>query len=310
MKRALFACSLLIGLALFAAPATAQVGQVRGKVVDEAANPVPDATVLLEYEGGVTRKFELKTNKKGEYLQVGLQPGPYKITASKEGYRPSAVNVRVQLGQTTEIPDIQIMTATAAAEQPGSKQAEMQAKFKEAVQLAHSGQLDEAEALLKELLAEEPDLPEVYQNLGYLYAQRKNWPVAEENYQKALELRPGDPDLMIALAHVYQAAGQSDKALELTSQAAAANPEDAAAQFNKGILLFNQGDTAGAQKAFEAAIGADPELAEAHYYLATILVGQNKVPEAVAQLEKYLSMNPTNAQNVATAKGLLQALKK
>lgn len=310
MKRALFACSLLIGLALFAAPATAQVGQVRGKVVDEAGSPVPDATVLLEYEGGVTRKFELKTNKKGEYLQVGLQPGPYKLTVSKEGYRGSAMNIRVHLGVMTEIPDIKIITAKAAAEEPGSKQAEMQAKFKEAVQLAHSGQLDQAEALLKELLAEEPDLPEVYQNLGYINAQRKNWPVAEENYQKALELRPGDPDLMISLAHVYQAAGQSDKALELMSQAAGANPEDAGAQLNKGILLFNKGDTAGAQKAFEAAIAADPELAEAHYYLATILVGQNKVSEAVAQLEKYLSMNPTNAQNVATAKGLLQALKK
>lgn len=310
MKRALFASSLLIGLALFAAPATAQVGQVRGKVVDEAGNPVPDATVLLEFEGGVTRKFELKTNKKGEFLQVGLQPGPYKVTASKEGYRPSAVNIRANLGETTEIPDIKIMTAKAAAEQPGSKQAEMQAKFKEAVHLAHAGQLDEAEAKLKELLAEEPDLPEVYQNLGYIYTLRKNWPVAEENYQKALELRPGDPDLMIALAHAYQAGGQSDKALELMNQAAGANPEDAGAQFNKGILLFNQGDTADAQKAFEAAIAADPELAEAHYYLATILVGQNKVSEAVEQLEKYLSMNPTNAQNVATAKGLLQALKK
>jgi hypothetical protein len=25
--------------------------------------------------------------------------------------------------------------------------------------------------------------------------------------------------------------------------------------------------------------------------------GQNKIPEAIANLEKYLSMNPTNAQN-------------
>jgi tetratricopeptide (TPR) repeat protein len=310
MKRALLAGPLLIGLALIAAPATAQVGQVRGKVVDEAGSPVPGATVLLEFQGGVTRKFELKTNKKGEYLQVGLQPGPYKITASKEGYRPSALDARVNIGDTTEISDIKILSAKAAAEQPGSKQAEMQTKFSKAVQLAHAGQLDEAEALFKELLEAEPDLPEVYQNLGYIYTQRKDWAAAEETYKKGLELRPGDPDLTLSLAHAYQAAGESDKALELMNQAAGANPADANAQLNKGILLFNQGDTAGAQKAFEAAIAADAGLAEAHYYLATILVGQNKATEAVAELEKYLSMNPTNAQNVATAKGLLQALKK
>ena len=38
-------------------------------------------------------------------------------------------------------------------------------------------------------------------------------------------------------------------------------------------------------------------------------MGQNKIPEAIANLEKYLSMNPTNAQNAATAQGLLAALK-
>jgi hypothetical protein len=38
-------------------------------------------------------------------------------------------------------------------------------------------------------------------------------------------------------------------------------------------------------------------------------VTQNKVAEAVAHLEKYLSLNPTNEQFVATAKGLLGAHK-
>ena len=39
------------------------------------------------------------------------------------------------------------------------------------------------------------------------------------------------------------------------------------------------------------------------------MVGQNKIPDAVQSLEKFLSMNPGNAQNVATAQGLLAALK-
>ena len=54
---------------------------------------------------------------------------------------------------------------------------------------------------------------------------------------------------------------------------------------------------------------ADASNPEPYFYMGTILVGQNKVPDAIASLEKYLTMNPQNAQNVATAQGLLQALK-
>ena len=53
---------------------------------------------------------------------------------------------------------------------------------------------------------------------------------------------------------------------------------------------------------------ADPSNPEPIYYIGAISVGLNKVEEARTNLEKYLSMNPTNAQNVATAQGLLQAL--
>ena len=42
---------------------------------------------MIEFQGGVTRKFEVKTNKKGEFMQVGMQPGSYKFTVSKEGYQ-------------------------------------------------------------------------------------------------------------------------------------------------------------------------------------------------------------------------------
>ena len=64
-----------------------------------------------------------------------------------------------------------------------------------------------------------------------------------------------------------------------------------------------------ATAAFQKAAEADPGNPEIYYYLGTLSVGQNKIPEAIANLEKYLSMNPTNAQNTATAQGLLAALK-
>ena len=49
----------------------AQTGQVRGKVVDAENKPVEGAKVTL-CRADNNRKFELKTKKNGEYMQIGL----------------------------------------------------------------------------------------------------------------------------------------------------------------------------------------------------------------------------------------------
>jgi Flp pilus assembly protein TadD len=309
MKRLLIAGVFLLGFALVGAPAHAQTGTARGRVVDEQGQPVVDAKVLLEFQGGVTRKYETKTSKKGEYTQVGMYPGPYKITVTKEGFQGSFVDFRVSLGDPTQIPDFKMKTMATAQKEAGGGGEALRAAFANALALTQAGKLDEAEAAYKELIAKEPSVPEVYQNLGYIYSQKKDWPKAEEALKKAMELRPNYPDAAAALARVYADSGQSDKAMELMSKAAGDNPTDARAQFNMGIFQLNAGKAEEAIAAFNKALVADPTMADAYYHLGTLYVGQNKIPDAVQSLEKYLSMNPTNTANVATAQGLLAALK-
>jgi len=309
MKRALVAVPFLLGLGLVAAPpATAQTGSARGHVYDDKDQPVVDAKVLIEYQGGITRKFETKTNKKGEFMQVGMQPGPYRITATKEGFAPAVSDVRISLGDPTEIQPFKLAPATVA--QGGAGADELKKKFTEAVQLQSAGKLDEAAVLYKSIMEVNPDVPEVHQNLGSIYSQKKDFPAAEAEYEKALELRPGSADIAAALAGVYRENGQPDKAMALMTKAAGENPDDAKAQFNKGIYLLNANQSEEAIKAFEAAVAADPTMAEAYFRLGTLMVGQNRLPEAITNLEKYLSMNPAEAQNVAVAQGLLKAIKK
>jgi Flp pilus assembly protein TadD len=310
MKRALIAAGLLLGIGLVAAPAQAQTGTARGRVLDVQGQPVVDAKVTIEFQGGITRKFETKSNKKGEYMQVGMQPGPYRFTATKEGFQPGVIEFRITLGDPTAIPDFKLNTAAQAAQQPGSAQAELRESFQKAVELQSAGKLDEAEAAYKAILEKTPDIPEVYQNLGSVYALKKDFAAAEAAFLKGLELRPDSADIATQLARLYQDNGQPEKAMELMTKSAGANPADAKAQFNQGIFLLNAQKNEEAIAAFEAAIKADPAMTEAYYRLGALMVGQAKIPEAIAHLEKYLSMNPTDAGNVAVAQGLLKAMKK
>lgn len=310
MKRFLVAGGLLAALALLGPEASAQTGTARGKVSDDKSQPLPDAVITLEFQGGVTRKYETKTNKKGEYTQVGIYPGMYRITVNKEGFQGTYIDYKISLGEPTYLPEIKLVTKAAAQAAAGGKAAEeLGATFKKATELAQTGQHDQAEAAFKEILAKSPNIPEVYFNLGYIAGQKKDWPTAEAAYQKAIEIKPNYADAYMSLARVYQDSGRADKAMEVITKAAAANQDDAKMQFNLGIFHLNAGRSEEATAAFQKAAALDPQNAEAYFHLGTLAVGQNKIADAVAHLEKYLSMSPTNQQNVATAQGLLAALK-
>jgi tetratricopeptide (TPR) repeat protein len=310
MKRALLAAAIGGAALLFGAPAFAQTGTARGKVVDEKNQPVADTVITLEFQGGVSRKMETKTNKKGEFTQVGMYPGAYRITASKDGYQPAVIDYRIPMGEPTYLPDIKMLSKAAAqAANPDKSREELTANFKKAIEQTQAGQLEQAEATYKEILVKNPSVPEVHYNLGYVYAQKKDWPSAEAAYLKAIELRPSYGEAYTALSRVYRDSGQPAKATEILAKAAAENKSDPKVQFGVAVDLLNSGKADEAMAAFQKVLEIDPNYAEAYFHMGTLAVGQNKIPEAVGHLEKYLSMNPTNAQNVATAKGLLQALK-
>jgi tetratricopeptide (TPR) repeat protein len=302
MKRFCLA-SLAVILALAASEAGAQTGTARGKVVDEKGQPMEGVKVEIDFQGGVTRHFETKTNKKGEFTQVGLQPGVYKFVAQKEGYQGTSNEVRVSLGDPTYLPEFKLTSVAAATKAAVD---DVQGPFTQALELSKQGKLDEAEALYKEILAKNPTIPQVHYNLGWIAGQKKDWAGAEVAYKKALELKPDFSDASVALAKVYQDSGQGEKAMALMTQAGAG---DAKVQFNLGVMHLTANKNDDAEAAFKKAEAIDATNPEIQYYLATIALNKGKTEECLALLEKYLAMSPTNTQNVATAQGLLQALK-
>ena len=308
MTRALAAGGLVLGLTLLAGPSEAQMGGARGKVVDGEGQPVADATILLESRGGVARKYETTTNEKGEYVRVGLTRGPYRITATKEGYQAVAIERMINMGEPTDIPPMTLQKLGRDSTIDADAAEQLREKYAEASRLLQAGQLDEAEALYLEILNVLPGLGPVHQNLGYISAQRKDWARAEQHYLEAMELSPEETSIKYGLINVYRGSGQKEKALEVATELARENPDDAVAQFNLGVFLNEEGRADEALQAYQAALAADPGMSEAHFEVGRLLLLKDQGPEALEHMQAYLAGNPTNEKNKATAEGLVEAL--
>ena len=312
-----------LALALPGWTQTRVTGGVRGKVVDEKGAGISDVKVDLEFLGESRQKITKSqlTDKKGGFVRMGLLEGKWKFTFAKEGYKTYMMEMELSLGGFSEAPDVvlQAGAAPAAAAPAGPVAAVLPPTpesnkageaYTKAVEAAHAGRYDEAEPLLKEVLVQYPDLAPAHFNLGYVLQKKKDWKAAEAEFQRVTELEPTKSDAFIALAAVREMDGRAREAAEALAAAAAAFAQDAKFQFALGITSTNAGMSSEAEASFKKASELDPANPEPYFYLATIAVGQNRVPEAVMLLDKYLGMTGQVPANLETAKGLLGALKK
>ena len=84
---------------------------------------------------------------------------------------------------------------------------------------------------------------------------------------------------------------------------------DPAIFLNAGIALLNDKKTADAVPWFDKAITRFPTHPDAYYYRGISYLSLGKTAEAKADLEKYISIAPADAPEVATAKKILETMK-
>jgi tetratricopeptide (TPR) repeat protein len=318
IRRALMPGLLVLGLALVGSPALAQTGQVKGKVVDAKNQPVEKADVIIEATDGMGRKFKLQTNRRGEYIQIGLPPGQYKVTATKDnlsdsreqriGLDAAEVNLTLRAGGAGG--NMSAEEAKKAAE----RNAAIRGAFEEGVKLSQANKYDEAIAKFNEVVVQVPKCVECLTNIASLQMAKKDYEAAEGTFKKALELNPSSVEAYNGLANLYNAQKKFDQAAEASAQAAklgAAAPGGASAStvFNQGVIAWNASRIDDAKKAFEEAVKLDPKLAEAHYWLGMANLNQGKMPEAAASFEEYLKLD-ASGKYAEQAKGILAQIKK
>jgi len=294
--------------AVSVAPALAQ-SVVRGKVTDAQGMPVADATVLFEAVDA-NRKTQTKTDKNGDFLQVGLSSGAYKVTASKDKVGTQTLNANVRQGPNNPMSfTLSASSGVSAADKEAA--AAIQASAGAAVEAMKAGRHDEAIAKFQEVIAKVPNCVDCYYNIGVSQMAKQQYTEAEASFKKAIELKPDNADAYTALANLYNSQKKFDLAAEASSNAAkyssAGGGGNAEASYNQGVILFNAGKFAEAKTQFEAATKTDPNHAMAQYQLGMTSLNLGQIPEAVAALEAYLKADP-NGPKAAEVKAALPAL--
>ncbi|MBI2370097.1 MAG: tetratricopeptide repeat protein [Deltaproteobacteria bacterium] len=167
----------------------------------------------------------------------------------------------------------------------------------------------EAETHLKKAVELDPKLAKAHNNLGALYLDQRRWQEAIPQFQRALSnvLYPTPEIAQTNLGWAYFNLGQVDLATQAYQRAIQANPQWAQAHNNLGIAYSARGQWPEAVRSFRTAVRYFSGYVEAHFRLGqTILcTGEPVAPAAVERLRARQSpcqaINSTRAREAAAA---------
>ena len=314
----------VLALVATATPARAQVGStMRGMVTTADGQPLPDVNVEFVFKGESRTKIvkSAKSDKRGQYVRVGLQSGEWQVTFTKAGYEDHTIHTWLSGDALSEVPPVALAqaaagrkTATSADEAEAlrkerEKEKQLGATYAAALEALRANDAPKAQQLLQQVIAESPAIAEAHYNLGYSYMLQNKAEEAEASFRKAIEVNPSKDDAYIGLATLLGAKGKGQEAFDLLDGIKALFSTDARLQFALGIAASNLGKDEDASAAFAKSLELDPKNVEASYYLGTLAVAKD-VPKAIGYLEAYVAGAPADAPNRATATALLEALKK
>lgn len=365
MKQHLVRMALIALLAGFCIPgAFAQLGSVQGVCKDADGKPIAGAEVAYtSLDNG--RKLALTTNGKGEYFSLGVQPGKYLVTLTKDGKKLDEIkNFQVTLEQNTLDFDLKKSQAEAAKqsgmtpEQLKQAQEQHEKQLKEVTtvktlneKLAAAGDASKAKdydtaiGILTEASQIDPNRDLIWFKLADAYSgsadkqtdpagKTKQLQAAISDYQKSIDLAEkaqqagGKVDASTLAAYynnigsAYARTNNSEGAAQAYNHAAQLNPTGAGQYyFNLGAVLTNANSSndpvmrKAAVDAFDKAIAADPQKAEAYYWKATNLIGGATLqgdkmvapPGTAEAFNKYLELQP-NGPHAEEAKAMLASI--
>ncbi len=287
-------------------------GRLTGSVVDENGNPLVNASITLKYmEFNNVR--QTKSNNKGQWGFLALGKGVVQVIGEMEGYASSVTQqpvsgvapnpeIRIVLKKGTGVAGDPNRDAILRAHEMFDKRQYEEAlvlyqefalknpaNYQIGVYIANCktelGNYDEAMAEFQKVLAEvTKETPElkgnataalVFAGIGDIHLRRENFKLAVENFQRSIDIQPGDPAL----------------------------------PYNVAEIMFAREKVDEAEKYYQIAIGIKPTWPKPYLKLAYVAMNRGQMDKAVEHLKKFVEIG-TAEPNFEEGKALLELLQK
>ena len=131
-----------------------------------------------------------------------------------------------------------------------------------------------------------------HDGLGECLANRGRLDEAIDQFQKALNIAPGYPELETNLILALIKKGRTDEAIPHLQTLLKEHPNDAQAHYNLGNALQKKGDSQGAIAAYEKALSIQARYPAAHYSLGIALDRNGQIDEALAHYQEAVKEQP------------------
>ncbi|MDD3531435.1 MAG: tetratricopeptide repeat protein [Candidatus Pacebacteria bacterium] len=172
--------------------------------------------------------------------------------------------------------------------------------YAQAVPLSVTGAYDGAKAAYEKAQALNPTNPQIPYIIAELNIANKDYKAAQENLKAAIALKQDYTTAILLLSQLEVQDGNVKEALNSALAAAYFTPNDPSILFQIGILYAVQSDLTNAGAALEAAVSANPQFANARYFLAAVYAKRGDLKSAQAQVQAIADMSADNAKAVAS----------
>ncbi len=278
-------------------PASAALGKkkpgiVTGRVVNADLEALEGARVTVTSELQADFLMEETTDKDGKFtVKIRGAGGRYLFRVELEGYFPYEATLQLVVGKPQEVEFRLVDEAT------GKKNMAVSA-FNAGVKAFDAQDLATAEAKFLEAAELDPELAPPHVGLADIYYSQENFAAAAAEADRVLALDPGNDQGLGLAFQAHSRLGHEDRVNELIDAMRDTEmaPALATRVFNQAVLAARAGDNARAAEKFRTATELDPQLAEAHAALASMLYNQQAFDEALSALDRLFAIDPKNVQ--------------
>jgi len=172
-----------------------------------------------------------------------------------------------------------------------------------AKELLDAGNLPEAEAICKSVLAADPTNSDAYNILGIVAANSNRNDIAAQLFNEAIKLSPRNTGAICNLGSALKGLGKKDAAMTCYKQALELNAGYVPALIEIGILHKENENYDEAEKFLKKALKSQPQNVKALNNLCSVLHFLGRDDESITYSKKYLKKFPDDsrvAHNVGT----------